>query len=100
MARLAIAPMARADLRDIRRYSEATFGHHVALIYLTGLRGAFEILLQHPATGRTEHDLGDGVRSLSYRSHRIYYRMLVDEIRIVRVLHQARDVGRAFGEPT
>ena len=91
--------MARADLRDLRRYSEATFGNHVTLIYLTGLRGAFDIVLQHPGTGRMEHDLGSDVRSLSYRSHRIYDRTLVDEIRIVRVLHRARDIGRAFGEP-
>ena len=96
MTKLAIAPVTRADLQDIRRYSKAAFGPRVAASYLTGLRDRFEVILRQPVLGRQETDLGVGIRSVSYRSHRIYYQHRSDDFVIVRILHHARHAKRAF----
>lgn len=98
MASPLIAPAARADLRDIRRYSTAAFGQAVTLAYLQGLRTAFLLLQDHPHAGALETDLGTDVRGFSHRSHRIYYREQDGEVTIVRVLHHARNAGQALGE--
>lgn len=98
MARLVVGLVAQADLRDIRRFSQAAFGVRRTCAYLVGLRAAFEMILERPSVGRPERDLGDGMRSFGYRSHRIYYRVQEDGARIVRILHHAREIDQAFGD--
>lgn len=44
-----------------------------------------------PLIGNAEIRLGDGLRSFSYRSHRIYYRVAEQPVLIVRILHHAQD---------
>jgi toxin ParE1/3/4 len=97
VARLAIAPAARADLRDIRIFSKAQFGAATAGSYMTGLHARFALVLGNPRAGRGEPDLGSGLRSIAYRSHRIYYQVADDGVLIVRILHQAQDVAPALG---
>jgi toxin ParE1/3/4 len=70
----------------------------VARDYLEGVRGVFSLLRDSPAAGAAEEDLGEGIRGFTYRSHRIYYRLDVDGVLIVRILHHARDVLRALDE--
>jgi toxin ParE1/3/4 len=96
VARLRLAPAAREDLRDIRIYSKAAFGAKVARDYLEGLRAVFALLRDRPLAGMAEDDLGEGIRGFAYRSHRLYYRVALDGVLIVRILHHARDVMRAM----
>ena len=96
MARLTIASGARTDLRDIRHYSKAVFGPVVARAYLEGLRERFVSILTRPLAGRSEADIGDDIRSVGYRSHRIYYKVEGQGVTIIRLLHHAQDVNRAF----
>ena len=99
VARLRIAQAAQQDLREIRIHSKLAFGAAVAKEYLIGIRAAFSRLREHPFAGAAESDLGGGLRGVSYRSHRIYYRVLPgdNKLVIVRVLHHSRDVGSAIG---
>lgn len=99
VVRLRIAQAAQQDLREIRIHSKLAFGANVAKEYLVGIRAAFSRLREHPFAGTAEGDLGDGLRGVSYRSHRIYYRVLSgdNELVIVRVLYHSRDAGSAFG---
>lgn len=97
MTELRTAPAARRDLRDIAAYSKAAFGTPRALAYLDGLSEAFDRLAERPRIGVAERDLGVGLRSFAYRSHRIYYREDGDDLLIVRILHQARNASSAFG---
>ena len=97
MADLRTAPAARADLREIARYSKAAFGAAVAREYLDGLTTIFSLLSARPMIGAAERDLGASIRSFGYRSHRIYYTVEESGVLIVRVLHHARDVPQAFG---
>lgn len=96
MLRLIIASAARTDLREIGSFSETRFGGRAARAYLKGLREQFEAVRQRPFIGRPEPKLGTTMRSSSYESHRIYYHIGGDHIRILRVLHHSRDQGAAF----
>ena len=92
VAKLRIAAAAQDDLRDIRDYSKATFGAVTTRQYLIGLRAAFARLREWPQMGIAEHHLGSAMRSIGYKSHRIYFRSAGNEVLIVRILHHARDV--------
>jgi toxin ParE1/3/4 len=54
------------------------------------------ILAAHPLLGRARDDLLPGLRSLPYHRYLIFYRALHSGVEIVRVLHGARDIRRAF----
>ena len=94
--RLTISSAARADLREIRIYSKAAFGAKVARSYIDGLREQFIAALLRDRLGRLETDLGEGIRSIGFRSHRIYYKAEPSGILIVRILHHAQNVRAAF----
>jgi toxin ParE1/3/4 len=91
VAKPRLAQAARDDVADIRGYSKAVFGTPVALEYLNGLRATLHRIADRPLAGIAEEDLGEGMRSYPYRSHRIYYRCDAARVLIVRILHHAQD---------
>lgn len=99
VVRLRIAQAAQQDLREIRIHSKLAFGAAIAKEYLIGIRATFSRLREHPFAGAAESDLGGGMRGISYRPHRIFYRILSgeNELVIVRILHHSRDAGSAIG---
>ncbi len=56
----------------------------------------FDLLRRHPLAGRDASELGEGMRSLTHRSHRILYQASKDEVLVVRVLRHAMDAKRAL----
>ena len=56
----------------------------------------FDLLRRHPLAGREACDLGNGMRSLTHRSHRVLYQVGKDEVLIVRILHHAMDAKLAL----
>jgi toxin ParE1/3/4 len=95
--RLDIKAVARAELRSIYDFSVAEFGTLVAEAYLTGLRQAFDRILEFPRIGSVFPDVVPEVRVFSYRSHRIFYQIDRDMVLVVRVLHSRRDAVAVFG---
>lgn len=93
MPQLEIKAEAERDLDDILDYSVSQFGIEVAEGYISGFDDAFDRLIRHPQIGAASPELGDGVRTLSYRSHRILYQHCNDTVLIVRILHKVRDAG-------
>lgn len=89
---------AAQDINDIEHRSAVEFGSAQTVEYLSGLHEAFARLGQYPGIGIVRHDLRPDTRSLSYRSHRIYYRPMPGGILIQRVLHYARQVRREMFE--
>ena len=61
-----------------------------------GLDETFDRLLATPLIGAVQGDLPAGVRAFSYRSHRIYYRIIDDDVLILRILHHARSDARSW----
>jgi len=59
----------------------------------------FQNLSRHPDTGRRRDELLDGLRSLPVGRYLIFYLQGDVFLRIVRVLHGARDVEAVFADP-
>lgn len=83
---------AEADLEEIFDYSEAGFGWDRAVEYLSEMEEMFYQLCANPELGRERNDIRDNLRSIPCASHIIFYRVLSQQIRIVRVLHASRDL--------
>lgn len=43
--------------------------------------------------------IADGLRSITHGRYLLFFRDLADEVRIVRVLHGARDLTGVFADP-
>lgn len=82
----------KEDIDTIFDFGCQMFGKEQALNYLIGLRSHFELLLRHPEIGKRRDEIKEGLFSFPYASHIIFYRILKDQIRIVRVLHGSRDI--------
>ena len=55
-------------------------------------------LVAHPDLGRVRDDVRIGLRGLLVGEHIVYYRIAEDVIRVMRILHQARDAAAAFAQ--
>jgi toxin ParE1/3/4 len=96
VARVILSRAARDDLVAIRLYSIEQFGPEVADKYFLGFDFAFDLLASFPAAGSATSQYGKVYRCLVHRSHRIFYRVDKDVVRIVRILHHAMDAKRAL----
>jgi toxin ParE1/3/4 len=94
MASLRLSAAARVDLVEIRQYSISEFGPDVADAYLRGFNAAFAALRERPFVGAARPELGEGLRCLTYRRHRLFYRVERDLVLIVRIIHHARNAHR------
>ena len=84
----------KADIDEIYEFGEGKFGQDQAIKYLIGLEEHFEKLSANYHIGRARNDIKKGLYSIPYISHIIFYRILKDRIRIVRVLYGGRDLIR------
>lgn len=87
-----LAEAAKNDLKEIYDFGIYKFGHSQATKYLEGLREYSEALTKKPDIGKQRDEIKDGLFSLPHVSHVIFYRILPDRIRIVRVLHGRSDI--------
>ncbi len=92
MTLLEFTAPADADLDEILTYSRLRFGEDVAAEYFFSLGEAFDLLSRHPLAGVAADDIRPGLRRFSHRRHRIFYRLVDDKVRILRILHHAMDV--------
>ncbi|TNF23835.1 MAG: type II toxin-antitoxin system RelE/ParE family toxin [Bacteroidetes bacterium] len=87
---------AQNDLEDIFEYSESEFGTDQAINYLLGLDLLFNKLVEAPEIGRERNEIKRGLRSIVEAEHIIFYRIMADRIRIIRILHGSRDLPKFF----
>jgi toxin ParE1/3/4 len=85
--RLRISAAAARDIDRIAGYSRRRWGVSVAVRYVTGLWQAIRRIRRVPSIGANYGEILEGVRRYRFRSHTIYYVVLKDSVRIVRVLH-------------
>jgi len=80
---------AKADLKDIARYTQRQWGVKQRNIYLTQLDDAFHSLADEPDKGRSCDDIRPGYLKYRVSKHFVFYRMVESsDIEIVRVLHE------------
>jgi toxin ParE1/3/4 len=96
VAELTFSNAAAADLEAIDEFSVATFGEDVADTYMRGFNECFARLQNFPLAAPATPALGDHVRCLVHRQHRIFYQVSGDSVYVVRVVHHAMDAKRAL----
>jgi toxin ParE1/3/4 len=84
------------DLEEVFEYMYAEFGLNQAIKYLGEIDDVFIEIVNTPQIGRTRDEIKQGLYSLPIGKHIVFYRILIDHIRIVRVLHGFRDMPRHF----
>ncbi len=92
MRTLRLTNRARADLREIGRYTQERWGVGRRDAYLDDLTAAALSLVREPERGSMHLD--PDVRRLTVRSHVLYYRLTPDFVRVLRILHGAMDPAR------
>ena len=87
-------PSAEADkdIEDLFDYTAEEFGLDQAVTYVNAFDSVFVDLLDTPKLGRTRPEIRRDLRRIVKESHTIFYRILKDLIRIVRILHGSRDL--------
>lgn len=81
------------DLGDIFEYT-AEFGINQAIKYLSEIEEIFFKITLTPEIGKIRNEIKIGLYSFPVGEHIIFYRILTDHIRIVRVLHSGRDLQK------
>ncbi len=89
-----LSQAAEEDLGKIFDYTQLEFGLDQAIQYLAEMEQVIYRLCDNPMLGRERKEIREGLRSIPYQSHIIFYRILVNQIRVVRVLHASRDLPR------
>lgn len=92
MANVRLTAAALADLGEIDEYGVTNFGSELADAYSRGFGSVFARLRRYPRSGPSAPELGDGVRTIRYRQHRLYYVIENGDVEVLRVFHVARDV--------
>ena len=83
---------AKADLRAIGRYTQATWGREQRNRYLARLDAAFHLLAQEPRRGRACDEIRPGYRTYHVGRHLVFYRASPDGVEIIRILHDRMDI--------
>ncbi|MCW4629594.1 MULTISPECIES: type II toxin-antitoxin system RelE/ParE family toxin [Marinomonas] len=83
-------------MSDIFDYSDTEFGLDQVVRYLKNLEHCFIQLCNNPSIGRERSEIREALYSFVSQSHVVFYRILNDRLRVVRVLHGSRDLPRHF----
>ena len=96
MAEIHFSNAAIADLAEIDEFSAARFGDEVADLYMRGFNAAFARLRDYPLVAPLWPEVGEDIRCLVFRQHRLFYQAAGDRVLILRILHHARDAKRVL----
>ena len=98
MARLnlQLSAAAKTDLDDIFDYTRENFGQAQAVKYFQNMNIVFQSICDNPRLGRTRHEVRQNLRRVVHEHHVVFYRIDGDVVKVLRVLHDSRDVDRVF----
>ena len=96
MGKYILSQKSQNDIESIYEYGNYRFGKVMAFNYLIELKSCFEILADNPKMGKERYEIKQGLYSFPFVSHLIFYRILQNSIRIVRVLYGSRDLQKFF----
>jgi toxin ParE1/3/4 len=95
MAVYLISEPAIEDLNEIAAYISAD-NPAAALELILKIEARFELLAEHPKSGRLRRELAPDLRSTVEGRYLIFYQEMTDGVKIIRVLHSARDLKKLF----
>ena len=85
---------ADADLEDIFDYTEKSQSRNQAIVYLSNIEDLFFQLCKQPNLGRTRKEIKEGIFSIAFQKHIIFYKIIENKLLIIRVLHERRDMPK------
>ncbi len=88
MLELLFTPKAFEDLQGIDVYTLENWGPDEADRYLHQLKTRLNLLLKNPMSGRSCQEIRPALRRLEHGRHVVFYRILKEEILVIRILHQ------------
>lgn len=91
---LVIAPAAQADLREIYQHGLRQWGQAQSDCYIDDLKEQIWTLTTHPFMGVERPELLPNIRSLTIETHILFYRVTLDTLEIIRILHGRQDPQR------
>ncbi len=86
------------DLDEIFDYTTHEFGIDQAVKYISAFDDVFENLIKNPQFGRDRNEIRGGLKSVIKENHVVFYRILKDRVRIVRILHGSRDLPKFLSD--
>lgn len=89
-----LTPKAREDLKEIGRYTSATWGKKQRTAYLKMLDRQFQKIAATPERGQARDEITDNLKSDKQGRHVIFYQVKEQVVIIVRILHEKMDVER------
>jgi toxin ParE1/3/4 len=87
-----LTELAENDVSAIYDYTVSKYSKDKAARYLIGLDELFSNIIENPYIGKERSDVRAELRSFVYEKHVVFYRILSDRIRIIRVLHASCDM--------
>jgi toxin ParE1/3/4 len=98
--RVRISPQARTDLDSIWLYTARESGSiDTATRIISAITDRFALFAKFPFIGRSlEDNLRPNVRTFPVRQYLIFYSTRPGEVRILRVIHSARDAFAVFAD--
>jgi toxin ParE1/3/4 len=96
MMRVRVIKSARRDLDAIYDYWVERAGPDIARSLIYSITDFFPLIAEFPLIGRTCDEISRGVRLFPASKYLIYYRKERGVIKILHILHGARDQVRAF----
>ena len=94
---LVVLPAARADLLEIGDFIAADNPPR-ALTFVAEIEARMLKILDMPGASLRRDELHPGLRSVRHGRYAIFFVEAEDEVRVVRVIHTARDIGVVFKE--
>jgi toxin ParE1/3/4 len=100
--RILLLPGANADLDGSAEYYTSEGGLEVGLRFFSACQRTFEWLLENPGAGSPKAFRNPRLAGLrmwpvrGFEKHLVFYLSAEDGIRVVRVLHGARDIPRVI----
>lgn len=91
-----LSDAADLDIDAIFDYTEREHSFNQAIKYLLSLENVFESLVINPRIGRARNEIKLGLFSIAEQEHIVFYRILKNHVRVVRVLHGSKDIPKQF----
>ena len=91
MNQFKLTPVAYEDLKEISRYTQNKWEVKKRNLYITEINNRFEWLSKNPEIGKSREDIKKGYLSYPEGKHVIFYRVKINHIEILVILHQSID---------
>ena len=94
MATFRLTRKARDDLKSIARYTQKAWGIAQRNKYLAQFDRRFALVADSPTVGRSCDAIRLGYRKYHEGRHLIFYVLIPEGIKVVRILHDSMDAER------